>query len=76
MSDTCTLPFELVVEDGKSFYKVPAKLCAEFIKDSAILQALNNGGVDNWDWHGDAMDEVDEIQSQMAEGYGVVEAKP
>ena len=26
---------------------------AELLRDSIILNALNNGGVDNWDWYGD-----------------------
>lgn len=38
-----------------------------WFKDSLKLDCLNNAGVDNWDWHGDAMQEY----AKELEGMGL-----
>ena len=35
---------------------IPTKEYIKLIKDSLKLQALDAGGVDNWDWYDDAME--------------------
>lgn len=34
-------------------------------KNSLMLSCLNNAGVDNWEWFGDAMDEYQERLKQL-----------
>ena len=35
--------------------------------DKFKLQALENGGVDNWDWYGDAMEEAENMLAAAQE---------
>lgn len=70
------MKLELIVEDGKTFYKVPATKVVQFIEAEAKVDALDQGGVDNWEWYDASMEKYEEIQSTYAELYGVEEAKP
>lgn len=36
------------------YYLIPRSELFELLKDSSKLNALESGGVDNWEWHGDA----------------------
>lgn len=36
---------------------IEEKELARLLRNSAKLAALENGGVDNWDWYGDSLDD-------------------
>lgn len=40
------------------------KQASDWFKDSLKLECLDNAGVDNWDWYGDAMQDY---KAQLAE---------
>ncbi|MCM1217309.1 MAG: hypothetical protein NC548_22660 [Lachnospiraceae bacterium] len=39
------------------YYKVPAPLLKQFIIGYAKCAALENGGVDNWEYYGESIDD-------------------
>ncbi len=41
-------------------YIINEKELKELIKDSCKLNALENGGVDNWEWYGEALEEYND----------------
>lgn len=41
-------------------YIIDEKELKQLIKDSLELNALERGGVDNWEWYGEALEEYDE----------------
>lgn len=44
-------------------YIISEKELTSLIKDSWKLNALENGGVDNWEWYGDALEDYDEDEA-------------
>lgn len=42
-------------EIGEEFYLIPRSELGELIKANEILYALDQGGVDNWEWHGESL---------------------
>lgn len=38
-------------ETGEDFYLIPRSELCELIQANEILYALQQGGVDNWEWH-------------------------
>ena len=44
----------------KETITIPLDEYNELCRSTALLQALQNAGVDNWDWYGDALDQFNE----------------
>ena len=42
-------------ETGEEFYLIPRSELYELIRSNEILYALNQGGVDNWEWCGESL---------------------
>ena len=42
--------------DKQKYVKVPLDVLAELIEAKEELSALENGGVDNWEWYGECFD--------------------
>lgn len=42
---------------SEKYYKISERQLLELLADSAKLIALENGGVDNWNWFGDSIKE-------------------
>lgn len=42
----------------KAFVRITTEQYAELLRESRKLRALENAGVDNWEWYGDAMSEL------------------
>ena len=68
----------------EKYYKISEELLIELMKDSLVLAALESGGVDNWEWHGesccDFLDEAgaedfDELAEREAKGLGLEEVE-
>lgn len=38
----------------EKYYKISKDLLIELMRDSLVLAALESGGVDNWEWHGES----------------------
>ena len=38
---------------------VPKSEYISLVKDSLFLEALQQGGVDNWEWYGDSLEPLD-----------------
>ena len=36
----------------EKYFKISESELRELLRDSLLLQALDQGGVDNWDWYG------------------------
>ena len=51
------------------YYKVPEDTLREFIYESMILAALENGGVDNWEWYGPSIKTFKEANANPGEGF-------
>lgn len=52
------------------YYKIPKKRLLELLEADAKLEALENGGVDNWEWSGASMSDylfsyIQEIHPDM-----------
>lgn len=43
---------------------IPKKRYEELLRLELYAQALDEGGVDNWDWHGDACERYQELLKQ------------
>lgn len=41
----------------KQSYIIDKNMLHQLIKNSLILAALENGGVDNWEWYGDSLND-------------------
>jgi hypothetical protein len=50
----------------EKYVKVPLRKYTQLQTDSNTLNALEQGGVDNWDWYGESI-------SQWEEEYGPIE---
>ena len=50
-------------------YIITEEELKELIKDSWRLNALDNGGVDNWEWYGEAMDRYDDDEEVDFSSY-------
>ena len=58
----------------EKYYKVSESKLRELIYDSLILCALQNGGVDNWEWYGASIHDFLEANSVQGEDeYDIAE---
>ena len=51
----------------EKYYKISKELLIELMKDSLMLAALESGGVDNWEWHGESC--CDFLDEAVAESF-------
>lgn len=49
----------------EKFVKVPIKRYLELEESESRLNALESGGVDNWDWYGDSLENLEEFTEEM-----------
>lgn len=59
------------------YIKITVEDLANLLRDSIILNALNNGGVDNWGWYGECFSEdienaLDEDNEDLVESKGYI----
>ena len=68
----------------EKYYKISKKLLIEIMKNSLILAALENGGVDNWEWCGESCEDFlneasaedfDELAEREIKDLGLEEIK-
>ena len=57
-------------ETGEDFYLIPRSELCELIRSNEILCALVQGGVDNWEWHGDSLYKY---ISNFCDGLGITD---
>lgn len=51
----------------EKYYKVSESELRELIHDSLLFNALQNGGVDNWEWYGVSIQDFLEANSENEE---------
>ena len=56
----------------KKFVKVPLKEYIQLVNDQNELEALDQNGVDNWGWYGDALKDLEEF-TESEIGYDIIE---
>ena len=59
---------------NEKYYKVSKSELRELIHDSLMYSALQNGGVDNWEWYGESINMfLDECCGPDEDEYDIAE---